>query len=152
MRELGEIAPPLDQVSLPEVDELLAEFRADPLQLALGRRPRFEMPVPGLEGTLAGADAARAEAGCWRLTSRSASPELRFSAARPFSLGLFALADSNLRLAAAPGGEQVQADLASVHLRRGEHAYLDSVMDSAVVTIGLPVGNPLEICGISFGQ
>ena len=60
--------------------------------------------------------------------------------------------EKDLRLAAAPGGEQVQADVASVHLRRGEHAYLDSVMDSAVVTIGLPVGNPLEICGISFGQ
>src|ERR1700750_117678 len=40
VRELGEIASPLNQVSLPEVDELLAEVRAEPVQLTLGRADR----------------------------------------------------------------------------------------------------------------
>lgn len=39
-REPAQIVLPLDQVGLPEVDELLAEFRIDQLQLALGRADR----------------------------------------------------------------------------------------------------------------
>jgi hypothetical protein len=120
------------------------------LSLALTPVPLVPAGATAAHASVSQADATGLGAGCWVLTPRGTAPELRIHADGPFALEMFAGQPASLGLGGRPAGAPIQVVVAPVVVPAGPHVFLDSVLPPpADVTLGLPLGGSLTVCGLA---